>query len=490
MPFLQPVTRRRLLEGLGLGGLGVGSLGITALVLPVENAFSSAEETTPSSDGDTPSTVYALKAGESTIDMQTARPPVRMWTYDDSLPGPLLRVRQGQEITVNLRNTLPQPTTLHWHGVRLDNAKDGVGGLTETALEPGAERSIRFRAPDAGTFWYRPMTPRHVAEQTARGLQGVLIVDEDVPYAAEDIIIALTDSALDAEGQIRNSFNTAEDTGFAGRLGNVLLINGRGAATELNRPPGTRLRLRLLNMANARPLTVRFDDMRATVIAANGQPVDAPFPPVRNSISLVPGGRVDVVADLPSEAGRTSTVTAVLGNGFPLLSVTTTGEAIKDADLPVAALPQGNLPEALDLGNARRFDLAVTGGLPIPESGKTAADAPPAIADPERVWFLNGMAWADAGKKPLFSVSKGTTVTLALENRTPFLQVLHLHGHHARLLHKLDDGWEPYWLDSIPIPPQQTVRAAFLADNPGRWMIGSGILDRLGAGLAGWFAVE
>lgn len=422
-----------------------------------------------------------LRAGDSTHAPDADRPPVRLWTYNDAFPGPLLRLTRGSRLDLRLDNALTQPTSLHWHGVRLANAMDGVAGLTQEAVAPGASSDIAFTARDAGTFIYRPMVPEHAAEQTERGLAGVLVVDEAVPPHADDFVLILDDIALDEAGQVRMPFAAAADIGLAGRLGNRLLVNGRATAQTLHRPPGHRLRVRIAHVANARPLTLLFENIATAIIAADGHPVDDPFAPSRDRLTLVPGNRVDVVLTAP-QAGATGAIKADLGGGLPLLQLTGEGHPVADRPAAVAPLPANDLPDSLDLARARRFDIAVTGGL-----DPKAAEA--AIADPSRVWRLGGAAWADAAQRPLFRVPVGTPVVLALANATPFLQVLHLHGHHARQLHRLDDGWEPYWLDTIAVPAGQTVRVAFLADNPGRWMLGSAIVDRLGAGLAGWFEV-
>src|SRR4051812_42679191 len=84
------------------------------------------------------------------------QPPTPIWGYDDRAPGPVLRVKRGEELRVRLVNELPEPTAVHWHGVRLPNPLDGVPGLTQPAVAPGASFDYRFRPPDAGTFWYRP----------------------------------------------------------------------------------------------------------------------------------------------------------------------------------------------------------------------------------------------------------------------------------------------------------------------------------------------
>lgn len=465
--LLSFVDRRQILTG--LIGLSIASSG-------VEHAWAQAGSA-PSSTG-TPS---ILTAGDSVHAQDSALPSVRLWTYNQTFPGPLLRIRQGDTLNLRLKNELSQPTSLHWHGVRIANVMDGVAGLTQQELAPGETSEIAFIARNAGTYLYRPLVPEYAAEQTERGLAGVFIVDEAEPIYPDDVVLLLDDVALNDEGQVRTDFGAPADIGLGGRLGNRLLINGRTTPETLTRPPGQRVRIRIANIANARVLTLRFDDLTTHVIAADGLPVDAPFPPARNSLTIAPGGRVDVVIDTPAK-GSSGKILAQIGDGLPLLTLTGEGTPAKEQPGPITALPTTDLPNAINLAGARRIEIAISGGLDpsaLPERAK----------DPARVWHLGGLAWIDAAEHPLFKVASGTPVVLTLENQTPFLQVLHLHGHHARQLHKLDDGWEPYWLDTIAIPAAQTVRIAFLADNPGRWMIGSTILERLGTGLAGWFEV-
>lgn len=466
-------TRRRLLVSLMAAATAPALLRQAGAQMPANPPAS------PRAGGIPP----ALRAHDSTRSLDTGGAPVRLWTYNDSFPGPLLRIARGEVLSLRLDNALPQPTSLHWTGVRIANAMDGVAGLTGDALAPGAGQDIAFTARETGTFIYRPMVPELAAEQAERGLCGILIVDEETPPYADDFVLVLDDIALGDDGQVRGDFDTAADRGLAGRLGNRLLINGRTTPERIARRPGQRVRVRIANTANARPLTLGFDNVAVHIIAADSQPVDDPFPPSQDRLTLVPGSRVDVVLTTP-EAGATGAIAAQIGTGLPLLQLTGEGTPVTDTPMNVAALAANPLlPESIDLARARRFDITISGGLD-PQGPQ------PRPAEGARIWALGGVSWADAGGRPLFRVPRNTPVVLALANPTPFLQVLHLHGHHARQLHRLDDGWEPYWVDTIAIRPTETVRIAFVADNPGRWMIGSAVLDRLGAGLAGWFEVD
>ncbi|MFC7400284.1 multicopper oxidase family protein [Chelatococcus sp. GCM10030263] len=417
---------------------------------------------------------WPLKAGAAT----------GLWCFEEMSPGPILRLRRGSELAVHLENGLAQPTSLHWHGLRIANARDGVGGLTQQPVAPGATQEIRFTPRDAGTFWYRPLVPAHAAEQTERGLSGLLIIEEDEPPAVDaDLVMVIDDWALDDNNQLRPGFGTREEGGLAGRLGNWLTVNSAAAPEKLTVAPGAQLRLRLLNATNARPVTLRFEGLAVQVVAIDGQPAD-PFAPAGDRLAMLPGSRCDLMVRCPTTAGASAAVVAALGQGFPLLAVATEGASSPLAGSPVPVLPDNSLPQAIDLAAAVRADLVLTGGLDPAAPGPGGASA----ADSSRLWQVNGIAWPDAAK-PLLTVKQGRPVVLSLTNRTAQLQAMHLHGHSARLLHALDDGWEPYWVDTIAVPIGRTVRVAFVAEAPGKWMIGSSILDRLGAGLAAWFEV-
>ncbi len=407
-----------------------------------------------------------------------------VFAYNGALPGPPIKVLRGEEFGLTLRNDLSQPTTVHWHGVRVPNAMDGVAGLTQHPVPPGAAFDVRFTPKDAGTYWYRPLVPHLAAEQTERGLYGLFLVEDEKPLPFDqDVALIVDDILLDAEGQIGASFGSPKETALLGRLGNTLVVNGHEGPETLRARPGSRLRVRTLNAANARSFVLKSEGLKLAVLAVDGQPTEA-FRPARGEISLLPGSRVDVAVDVPREPGSKGTLIA--GPGMPVLAVEAEGDPSAHSEGPFTSLPRNDLPMAIELQKARRADLAIEGGL---DPKTIPQDGPLSVPDPARIWSFNGVSWPDAATRPVLSVKSGTPVSLGLVNKTPFLQVIHIHGHHVRLLHQLDDGWEPYWLDTVPVPPRATARIAFVADNPGRWMIGSAILERLATGLAAWFEV-
>jgi FtsP/CotA-like multicopper oxidase with cupredoxin domain len=393
-----------------------------------------------------------------------------IWTFNGTL-SPAIRIRHGAELQLKLQNETTQPLSLHFHGLRGPNAMDGIGGLTQEPVAPGRSHDYRLTPPDAGTFLIRPAVLGGSAEPMERGLSGLLIVEEpDPPQVDRDIALIVDEWRLNDDGSLAPFDKTAE-AAPAGRLGSWLSVNGEAAPQRIEAPSGGRLRLRLANACNARTMRLRFDGLKAHVIAIDGQPTST-FEPLRASLPFAPGTRYDLLVDLAPEAGATGAVTALIGDGMPLVEIVTAGE--KRPDLPaVAPLPPNpRLPEAIRLQNATRKDVVIKGDPKAP-------DVP---------WTVNGTAGSASGA-PLVKVRRGSPVVLALANQTAFVQPMHLHGHSFRLLHGLDDGWEPYWLDTVQVPENRTIRIAFVADNPGKWLLASTIMERFDAGLWTWIEV-
>lgn len=388
---------------------------------------------------------------------------VELWTFNGEL-APVFRMRHGSDLRLALRNETPKPLALHFHGIRGPNAMDGAGGLTQEPVPPGGAFEYGFAPPDPGTFIIRPCILGGSAEPQERGLSAFLIIEEpDPPQVERDVSVLVDDWALADDG----SLNLSEPAP-AGRLGSWLSVNGKAAPQRIEAPQNGRIRLRLANVCNARAMRLRFDGVKARVIAMDGQSTGT-FDPLRATLPFAPGTRYDLLVDLPPEPGR-GAVTALIGQGMPLVEIVTTGER-RPALPPLDPLPPNRkLPEAIRLQDATRRDVVIAG-----DAGSTP-------------WTINGTA-GDPSRPPLVKVKRGSPMVLTLTNRTPFVQPMHLHGHAFRLLHALDDGWEPYWLDTVQVPEDRTIRIAFVADNPGRWLLASTVLERFDSGLWTWIEV-
>jgi FtsP/CotA-like multicopper oxidase with cupredoxin domain len=347
-----------------------------------------------------------------------------IWGYSGVVPGPTLRIKRGEELKVRLINALPAETAIHWHGVRVPNAFDGTP-LTQAPVLAGASFDYRFRPPDAGTFWYRA-APR---TRQNRALHGPLIVYETEPPDVDRDVALVLDAWPPAP-------DAKDATPF-------FTVNGI-ASLDIPVVANERIRLRLINAADDRLITLRIDRHPVTVMAIDGQPAE-PFAAREGRITLSPGNRADVFVDaVLAPASSAPLVLQDDGVDLPI------GRLVYAAQAParpaprqeIKPLPPNPLPERMDFRGALRVDVAL--------------DADHAAGVPA---------------KPLFSIKRGRTVQLAIRNSAPEPGVLHVHGHAVRLLDTLDDGWKPFWLDTVLCVPQQTTRVAFVADNPGKWLL-------------------
>ncbi|MBV8447804.1 MAG: multicopper oxidase family protein [Hyphomicrobiales bacterium] len=416
-------------------------------------------------------------------------PPAKqtdVWSYDGTLPGPVLHARQGDELALELENGTPAPTSFHVAGMRLPNALDGIPGLTGQALAPAGRSLLRLPIHDAGFFTFGPAAPGTAFEQSARGLGGVLLVaDAKDPEVQADVLLVLKDWQIEPSGALKEDFTDPAARAGAGRLGNVFTIGGLGESRTLSLAPGTRFRVRLANSCNARIVPLRFEGMHPTLIGVSGQQ-SAAFTPLHGEMLLVPGGRFDLVCDLPIDArpNAEATIRAPIGSGFALLTVKFSEEPIGSRPpLPeIGWLSDNGLPAFIDLSHATRIDCEITRSVERNDARALAS------VDPGKLWAINGKS-GDFSGPPLFSVKRGTPTVVALANNSDVPIVMKLNGHVARLLHPHDDGWVPYWVDVVLVSPRNTERLAFVADNPGRWLLGGRILEHLAGGQFGWFEV-
>ncbi len=439
-----------------------------------------------------PATMREIDARAGTASLlEDGGPLADIWGYDGGVPGPLMRVRQGERLRVRLKNSLPQPSTIHWHGIRIDNAYDGVAGLTQEAVPPGATFDYDFVVPDAGTFWYHPHNRSW--EQLARGLYGTLIVEEpEPPQADQDLVLAFDDWRLDSAGKLHEeSFGSLMDWSHAGRLGNVLTVNGKPFETIAVKA-GERLRLRVLNTANARVLTFRFRDHAPVLIARDGQPVKPGE--LAGDLVLSPGERADLMLDMTLAPGAVAAIEEVSGqDGLEIARFAYHASDVARAHALAApmALAANPLSHALDLGSALSQDLLMEGGA-MGRMASARLDGEVmgmrALVERGKAWAFNGVAGMET--TPLLSVALGRTVRMPLINDTRWPHAIHVHGHHFRVLER--NGvpvQEEAWKDTVLVAPQERVVIAFVADNPGKWMLHCHMLEHQAAGMATWFEV-
>lgn len=442
--------------------------------------------------------VSTARSGEGYLDLRAGvshhklygdtGPASELWTYNSSNPGPVIRVRQGERVRVRLFNELDEPTSVHWHGIRIDNAMDGVSGLTQDAVAKGDTFDYDFPVPDAGTYWYH--AHNRSWNQVARGLYGPLIVEEAAPPfdREHDIVLMLDDWRLDREGRFdAASLGSFMDWTHGGRLGNWLTVNGVSLPSIPLRQ-NEAYRLRLINACNSRVLELDPDALGARVLAYDGQPLASPWPVGYSPMLLGPAQRVDLLY-VPEKAG-TVELQEVSGRepfAFARFDVAATRST---ATVP-AGLPQNNIPEP-DLAVATQVRLVMEGGAMSGIDGVIFEGREISGEDfrkTRQVWAFNGVA--NLAKLPLFQARRGETIVLETVNRTAFPHAIHTHGHHFRILERSNSTVreDRPWRDTFLIGPEQTTKVAFVADNPGKWLLHCHMLEHAAAGMNTWFEV-
>ena len=352
------------------------------------------------------------------------------YTVNGSSPGPLVQARQGQLVEVRLRNeSVEGGTTLHWHGVDVPNAEDGVAGVTQDAIGIGEEHTYRFVADTAGTYWYHSHQLSH--EQVVGGLFGPLVVTplEPDPSALEVVAIAHT---------------------YAGRR----TLNGEEGEVPVAAKPGTTARVRIINTDNAPVHAWAGGPYR--VVAIDAGDVNRPTPVEGRSVTVTAGGRIDIELEVPASGVRLHVGTAT--------SLVIGPHGARPAPLPE---PSGNLdllgygsPQPLGFDAEepdRRFEYSI-GRRPGFVQGR-----------PGLWWTVNGHLWPNV---PMFVVAEGDVVTMTVSNHSGEVHPMHLHGHHAVVLSRNGEPatGSPWWFDSLNVKDGESYEVAFVADNPGVWM--------------------
>lgn len=416
-------------------------------------------------------------------------PDTDVWCYGGRVPGPEIRVRQGERFRVSVENRLSEETTVHWHGVRVPNAMDGVPHLTQKPIAPGETFIYEFESPDAGTFWYHPHQRGYA--QVGRGLYGPLIIEEPERVAVDrDMTWVLGDWRLLKDASISDDFGNMMDVSHNGRVGNTVTVNGRVPESVAVRA-GERIRLRLINGANARIFGLKFDGHNPQVIALDGQPVE-PHTPAENRIVLGPAMRADILVDMTGRPGQKFNV---VDSFYPNLEYRLL-ELAYGAEPPLRdistakplRLPNNPLPEP-DLKNAERHDVTFGGGM---MGGMMSAMMDGKTADVRTlmhnglIWAINGIAAKGHVHDPLLTLRRNASYVLQLNNDTAWHHPIHFHGHSFRVISRNGSPTKhKEWQDTVLLAPRERADIAFVADNPGDWMFHCHILEHQLGGMMG-----
>jgi FtsP/CotA-like multicopper oxidase with cupredoxin domain len=397
-----------------------------------------------------------------------SNPDTAVWAYNGAVPGPELRFRQGERLRIEVENALPVDTTVHWHGLRLPNAMDGVPGVTQKPVAANGGRFVyEFELPDAGTFWYHP----HLGspEQLARGLYGALVVEEhDPPAVDRDLVWVLADWRLDREARVVENFGNPMDASHAGRIGNTVTLNGAIRDSFAVRP-GERIRLRLINAANARIYGLEFEGHEPRVIALDGHGV---APHWDGRVVLGPGMRADLILDCSREAGSSHRVIDRFyrQRAYELLKIDYGRDKPLRESFPPMPRLAANPVAVPEFAKAERHRVVFGGGM---------MGAVPSQREHRGLfWTVDGKPVAEhAHHEPLLRLGLNRSYVLEFVNQTSWHHPIHLHGHVFRVLGK------EHWADSVLLDPDSRAEVAFVADNRGDWMLHCHVLEHQASGM-------
>ncbi|MBB6730810.1 multicopper oxidase family protein [Cohnella zeiphila] len=413
---------------------------------------------------DEPDDRFVLTAEQSQIKLASGT-TVDAWTFDGQLPGPELRVKQGDLVEVTLRNRdIADGVTLHWHGLDVPNAEDGVAGVTQDAVMPGRTFVYRFVAGQAGTYWYH--THQVSDEGVARGLFGALVVEPKSGPVPEkkDIVVA--------------THRWQSNDGYREAFGSADTLQRQTVA------PGTTIRLRLINTSDdLEKLVLAGASYR--VVAIDGTDVNGPEPLSNRTLQLAAGGRMDLSLTMPDTPVLLCSKESACGDG---------GESglLLTPDGQTGSLPQVVFGEAFDpaaygrpaatpFGADSRFD----------RDYRMEFDEKLGLYDGHIAFMytINGRSYPDT---PMFMVSENDLVKFTIVNRSSAHHPLHLHGHKLLVLSRngKEVSGSPWWSDTLDIGPGERYEIAFRADNPGIWMDHCHNLQHASSGMMTHLAYE
>jgi FtsP/CotA-like multicopper oxidase with cupredoxin domain len=429
-----PIDRRVFLAGAGAASLAPLLPGI------------SAAQAKPS---------LTLHAQRDTRGLRPAGLDTLLWSFRGQAE---VEARPGQGFNFTFTNELPAPAVLSCRG--LDGSPAAEFLLAQQALAPGESRDIQIPFRHAGTHFF---DIRLLGDGQGRSSRALAIMPMEEPAAAvdRDEKFVIEDWRLRPDGTAIGPGTDPKDATA------IYTVNG-SILPDIAVHSNERLRLRFINACQRHVVAVKIEGYGVRVMAMDSRPAE-PFLARNSALVVAPGGRVDAFIDATMPPGSTSQILLHDGKEARPIArlVVASGQPSRPAPLPSAPpLSSNGLPAQLDLKSAQRFDLILNGSEWIAPASFTTTTS------------------------PAFHVKAGRVVVLALTNRAAIATVFHLHGHHFRLLDRLDDGWKPYWLDTLALQPGETQRIAFLAEYPGRYLLESTATDWAAPRLVRWYAVE
>ena len=416
--------------------------------------------------------VYLEATGNNVVTWAEGASTQDAWAFNGLVPGPLIQARVGDTVRVVFTNNLEVETTIHWHGLRIDDEMDGVPAI-QAPIQPGETFTYEFVPPDAGSYWYHPHVRTN--EQVERGLYGVMTIHEVEPIVVDtERFFVLDDVSLNGEDFA--SFTIGHMESVHGRFGNTLLINGQNPLVETMKDqvaPDAVERWRVVNTANARTMYIDVTGASWRVVAVDGGVLEQPYTaeylevPIgrRFDLEVIPNGEADQVVLrnlIPDNSGGFTPYELFEGSveGEP------TGSSAPDWIAPDRA------PMTIDQATQEiEVEFSVVSG----SNG---------IAQ----WQINGEPWEE---HQALNAIGNTPTLLRVTDDSGAAHPFHLHGQFFQVLERNGEAVdEPGWMDTVMVNSRDELVLGTYLDNPGRWMLHCHILEHAEMGMMTELIVE
>jgi FtsP/CotA-like multicopper oxidase with cupredoxin domain len=416
-------------------------------------------------------------------------------SYTDEIPS-IIRMRHGQWLRARLHNGLSEHTTVHWHGLRIPNAMDGVPYLTQAPVLPGQDFVYAFQPPNPGTFFFHPHCD--TINEFGKGLVGVLIIegDETRPFDA-DLVCAYRDWRITDNGAF-GVLTTEKGAGTAGTFGTFQTVNDKPKPV-FQVPANGDIRVRFLNLDMTRLVDLGLEGTPAWMIATDGNALEAPV--ALDTWRMGPAMRLDISFRAPKQAGqRVRLMNYYAAKPIVLAEFEATGAPLDRQDFEPAALKKPDLPEPVIAG-ATAFPLRLSAAsapsdlppdLKLPD-GEVLRAADSLCLTQHTFWALNGQTWPSMEEghlpAPLAIFKRGDTIAMEIINATPHAHPIHLHGHTFKVIGSNKRKVMPHFADTVLVSPNERTKVAFVTDNPGDWMLHCHIIEHQETGMMGYVRV-
>ncbi|MCP5163321.1 MAG: multicopper oxidase family protein [Hahellaceae bacterium] len=455
------LSRRSLLRTVAIGGVG-------ALSFPFFRTLNSAAASMPL-PALSPITEFDLFAAPASFQLLPGTTTHGLG-FNGQIAAPVIRGKQGQPLRIRFHNRLDEPTTIHWHGVRLPLAMDGVPDVTQAPILPGESFIYEFTPPDAGTFWYHP----HVnsIEQLGRGLVGPLVIDEaEDPGFDQDLVLLLKNWNLQSNGEF-GELSVKRYAARQGTPGQTFSVNGQ-SEPEYAVHAGAAVRLRLINADNTWPYELTLQGAPAQILSKDANPI---VPERFEGYTLGAGMRLDLGLLVPNQPGQV----LELKHKHKVLARLIVMPSTSAPRLTLPRLPENPIAEP-DLNQAEKLFFSFEWDAISDEQGRAL------------FWNLKG----PKAQRPAYCTNANLLASLArnksyiftLRNNTQYPHPIHLHGHTFKVLESDKRPITPYYADTVLLEKHEQVSIAFVADNPGRWMFHCHVIEHMAMGLVGMIEV-